>query len=312
MSPEVQERCVPSCDIDEPPTDAKRTEGARLSYADAVSSPLGRSLVRGLEAATGARRIARLYERLPAKQAEGLELWTAVCELLELEVVVGGRPPEQIPATGPLVVVANHPFGVADGAVACRVVGQIRQDFRLLAIDLLRQLPETAPWVLPIDFQGQRASVLTNLQTRAASIAALREGRSLILFPAGEVATATHPFGKAREGPWHPFLGRLLQATSAEVLPLFFPGQNSWAFHLASKFGTAARMALFMHETRRRIGSRIEVIVGDVIRRPELDALVDRTAVVQYVRERTLALGRRQADRRRRSPSARPGENRAQ
>jgi len=48
-------------------------------------------------------------------------------------------PQEQlnrIPATGPLIVVANHPHGLVDGMVLAETIGRIRTDYKILTRSL--------------------------------------------------------------------------------------------------------------------------------------------------------------------------------
>jgi putative hemolysin len=243
-----------------------------------------------LEFLAGAGPLRRRYRRLPAELARGVDLWAAVTKLLELQLDVAGLPVARIPASGPLLVVVNHPFGVVDGVAVCRILSERRRDFKVMAISLLSGIPEMAPWVLPIDFTGAPESRAINLRSRAAALEELADGRALVMFPAGEVATAPTLRGAAVEAPWHPFASRLVAAARADVLPVHVAGQNSWRFHLASRIGVSCRLAMLMHETNRLLGGRIRVTIGEPIRYGELERWGDRRELADRLRSRTLSL----------------------
>ena len=55
-----------------------------------------------------------------------------------------------IPAQGPLVVIANHPFGILDGLMMGHLLDTVRGDFRILANAVFRKAPDLDRVLLPI------------------------------------------------------------------------------------------------------------------------------------------------------------------
>ena len=55
---------------------------------------------------------------------------------------VADRDLQHIPRKGPVVVVANHPFGILEGAILSTLLGRIRPDVKFLANDILTVIPE--------------------------------------------------------------------------------------------------------------------------------------------------------------------------
>jgi putative hemolysin len=82
-------------------------------------------------------------------------------------------------------------------------------------------------------------------------------------------------------------MARLSKLTGAAVLPLFFHGTNSPAFHVAGMVHPLLRTALIPHELLKKAGANIRLSIGSIIPADRLAAIPDPTG---YVRGRTLLL----------------------
>ena len=169
-----------------------------------------------------------------------------------------------VPKTGPVVFVANHPYGVLDGIVMSWLVSKARPDFLVLTHIVLTRAPEAASSILPIDFSGAEGAEQTNLASRAAARAHLAKGGAIVVFPAGAISTAPDKFGlkPAVDGRWQPFVSQLIQRSQATVVPIWFGGQNSRLFQIASHVSLTLRLSLIFHEVKTRIGTALPVAIG--------------------------------------------------
>lgn len=262
----------------------------RFTYASDELGSSGQSVVRLIEWATGQPRIRRMYERYTKRGRPPELFWQDAIEALELELRLSRRPADAIPADGPLMVVANHPFGVVDGIILCWLVAQVRPDYRIMTHRVLHQAPEVRPRILPVDFSGTDAATRNNLRSRRLARDLLDDGGALLVFPDGGVAAAPKTFGRAVDGPWGTLAAKLALATGTAVLPVFFHGQNSRWFQAASNIHQTLRYALLFHEVRNKIGRRIDVTIGDVIAPARLRTLGDRNAVTAFLRQATHGL----------------------
>ena len=164
----------------------------------------------------------------------------------------------------PLVMIANHPFGIGDGICILSLAEQLKRPFKVLIHRDLLKVPEIRQYSLPIDFSETRDAVRFNLQTRNEALQLIRQGVTIVIFPAGGVATAENPFGRAEELPWKMFAARLVQSARASVLPVYFEGQNSWLFHAASHFSETLRLSLLVSEFRHFAGNSVKVNIGRI------------------------------------------------
>lgn len=263
-----------------------------FTYADPTFPPIKRKIIQLIEKATGQPELKRLYIENQRNPVPGETFFQAAVRRLRLTVDVDEAKLAAIPRTGPLVVVANHPFGVLDGIVISWLVGRVRSDFLVLTNAVLLRAPEVKPYLLPVDFAETEEALKTNLATRKAAVRHLEQGGCIVVFPAGGVSTAPDRLGrkKAIDAVWQPFTSQLIQKSRATVLPIFFAGQNSRLFQIASHIHLTLRLSLIFKEVRDRIGSTMPVAIGDPIPFSDLETLKDRKALALALRERTYAL----------------------
>ncbi len=101
-----------------------------------------------------------------------------------------GVNPKTISAVGPLVFVANHPFGIVDGVALCDIALQARGDFRIMIHSLLCQDKDLAPFFLPEDFNLTKAAVKNNIRAKKVAQDCLAQNIPILIFPSGFVSTA--------------------------------------------------------------------------------------------------------------------------
>src|SRR5687767_5908993 len=231
---------------------SRRLGAAALSYAAPEDTRSKQAVIRLVERLSGQARVERIYRQVRASLRPEDDVWAQAMRGLDITVRHDPCRLADVPRQGPLVVVANHPFGVVDGLALCHLVAKIRQDFRVVAMSTLCRIPEVRAHVLPINFANTRDAVATSARSRAAARALLVAGGCLLIFPAGAVSTSRRPFGLAEDAPWHPFVGRLVQSSRAAVLPVRFEGQNSRLFQLVSQVSPTLRLSLLLREAVSR------------------------------------------------------------
>jgi len=204
------------------------------------------------------------YQR--AKQLTAGSFPARALNVLEITLDIGPQGLAHVPSEGPLVVAANHPHGVLDGLLLASALERVRPDVRLLANSLLQRLPEMQEICFFVDpFGGPDAAARSHAGLRAAHLW-LRQGHTLIAFPAGEVAHAPAPQGTTHaDSAWHDTIGRLALATRASVVPAHIEGCNSRLFYAAGRIHPLLRTLLLPRELMRQQGRSVRVRFG----RPE-------------------------------------------
>lgn len=276
-----------------PLTDASLSDEPPISYLDPAMSATRRAVVRVVERVTGQRKLKAVYTAFRAEGGTKESFWSEMLRRSAIRLDFDHSALDRIPREGPLMVVANHPYGLVDGFALCWLIHQVRPDFKLLINSVLSQAPETEDHFLPLDFSGTREAQLVNIRSRAAARAQLEAGGCLVVFPAGGISTAPDRWGRrpAMDAPWQPITGQLVQRGRCPVLPVYFEGQNSRLFQIASHYSVTVRLALIAGEVRRRFGTRLGLKVGELIPFEELAPIADRAALAGELCRRTYALG---------------------
>lgn len=261
-----------------------------LTYATQDDPPLKRWIIITLERWAGRDALVPLYEtwRRDYVGRQGQIMRPALTILdVDLEVVRGELPKTLDPAT-PLVIVSNHPYGIVDGFGALSLAEALGRPFRVLIHKDLVKVPEIRPYALPIDFTETKEAQAANIKVRREALELLAQGTTIIVFPAGGVATSPTTFGRAVDLPWKTFTARMILASRAQVLPLYFEGQCSPLFHFISKFSLILRLSAILREFRRKIGHPLRVHIGDPIPFEAISEAVgtDRRALMNMLYDR--------------------------
>jgi putative hemolysin len=236
-----------------------------------------------------------LYERISRSNA-GRSTF-AERALAEMGIDLGISPIDlnHIPRNGPLVVVANHPFGGVDGLALAALVQRVRPDVKLLANEMLSCIPELRDTLLPVNAFGDAEA--ENLRSMRAAIRWVKDGGVLCVFPAGEVSHFTMASRTVADGAWNPVSARLAQITGAAVLPIFFEGRNSAFFQLAGLIHPRLRTALLPRELLRHHDTRIRLHIGTVVPAERLAKFRGPVEATAYLRLRCHILSGRVSDR---------------
>src|SRR5215471_15605947 len=163
----------------------------------------------------------------------GESLFADLLSRLEVECQVSPADLARVPATGPAVVVVNHPFGFLEGAILAATLPKVRKDFKIVANSLLAGFAELGDSFIFVNPFGGKQAVHENRRPLRECLSWLRAGGMLVIFPAGEVAHLSWRERSISDPAWHPNVARLIQRAGSTAVPVYFAGANSVPFHLA-------------------------------------------------------------------------------
>jgi putative hemolysin len=222
-------------------------------------------------------KVRDLYHRV--RQApDGFQMDNLLAEM-RVGLRVTAADTARIPATGPVVVVANHPFGVLDGAVLTVLLTRVRPDVKVLTNFLLRDVPELQA--------GSNGRALRE------ALVWLQTGGMLAIFPAVDVSHWQMPEAKIADPQWNETAVRLVRKTAACILPVYFCGRNSVGFQLLGRVHPRLRSAFLLQEFLQQEGKTVELRVGSVIASESITGIATDREAIEYLRWRTYLLARR-------------------
>lgn len=273
----------------------------RLSYAGTFKNPFKAGSIRAIEWLTAKYTLLKLIRDFERKGAPfGSPFWPAAIAHMGIRI---DTPPEEIariPATGPVVVVANHPSGVVDGMIMAEIVNRVRSDFKILTRSLLTGIPEVEQFMIPVPFPHEDNARELGLQMREETMAHLKAGGVIILFPAGRVAHSETLFGPAIEGEWNVFTHKMVRASGATIVPMKFEGQNSRAYMIANLLSATVRQGLLLHEIKRGLHKPSRPYIGEPVPASVLKQWDGNPrGFLAWLRAHTLALSEPEPARRR-------------
>ena len=264
----------------------------KLSYANTFSNPWKIYSIRTIEWLTGKIPLLRRIREFERRGAPvGQEFFNQALEIMGIDVTTPAEQLANIPPTGPLVVVANHPHGMVDGMVMAQLIGQVRTDYQILTRNLLSGVREVEQFMLPVAFPHEENSVRQNLDMRRQAMTHLKNGGVIILFPSGQVAHSKTFFGPAIESEWNPFTAKMLLRSHATVLPIYFPGRNTRLYQIANLLSATLRQGLLLHEASHSLDRPQSPVIGAPIPPEEIGKWADNPrGMMAWLREQTLAL----------------------
>ena len=233
-----------------------------------------------------------------AEQSDGARFFDTLLQRLDLSYACAETDRHRIPARGPVVVVANHPYGLADGLILGSLLLRIRPDIKFMANSLLAtaELEASRNYIIPVNPFGGPGSATANRKGLRRCVNWLKSGGLVIMFPAGEVSSLRLPAGTISDPAWSETAVRIVRMTNALTVPVFFHGSNSPAFQLAGLLHPGLRTILLPRELLNKRGRTVKVAVGNPITPSSLSRHPTARAAADYLQWRTHLLHARREE----------------
>lgn len=227
----------------------------------------------------GAGKANRAYANVVDKTDMSLE---AITSELKIKTQFDEHSLANIPATGPTIIICNHPTGIVDGIVLLDIITRVRKDVRFLGNFLLKRVEPMSPYLIPVNpFEERKGGNIYGLKE---GLRHLNDGGCLLLFPAGEVSTWQKGWHHIADKKWDTAAIKLMRKSKATIVPAWIDGRNSLTFRVLGKIHPRLRTAMLLHEIFNKKGQTFPVTIGAPIAPGRLRELTNLDDFAHYTR----------------------------
>lgn len=217
----------------------------------------------------------------------------AVLRTLHCELKLDPQQLAAVPRRGPLVFVANHPFGGVEGLMLGALMFRVRSDAKLIVNEMLGCIPEMRQMSFLVNVFGSAEATRGNVRALRQAIHHLKSGGCVGVFPAGAVSHLRLEQWRVSDPPWSPHIGWLIRRAGAAVVPVHFFGRNGAVFQLAGLVHPRLRTALLAREITNKHHWTCQPLIGSTISADEMAEFSSDEQAIQYLRHRCYALAER-------------------
>lgn len=253
-----------------------------------------RLLASALEMALGLDRLADIYDARPPN-ATAYEFLAHSLDALGIKIQTeNAEQLLEIPKTGPVLIVANHPLGGLEGVAIAKVIAEHRPDLRVLTNQLLRRIPELSEMFIGVDVLSSNAAS-GNVGGIKQVHQHLKNDGAVLLFPAGMVSAYEPEHRRVQDRPWSRLVGQLIKRYECPCVPVYVGGRNSSYFYTAGRIHPRLRTILLPRQLANKQNYELPLSIGRLIPAAELRLLKSPKAVTEYIRVSTDALAQQPA-----------------
>ncbi|MEJ2154280.1 MAG: lysophospholipid acyltransferase family protein [Desulfobacteraceae bacterium] len=266
----------------------------RAALSGSLPQGLINILVPAAEHFLSINKINRIYQSCPA-DLDAKAFCRFCLTQLGIDYAITEEEMAAIPQNGPLVMMANHPFGGMEGIILAEILLQARPDVRILGNYLLTHIPALAPLIVPVDPINPRKSASANARALKSAMDWVAGGGALLTFPSGEVSHLNLRTGKVADPPWSPHIAKLAMRTKAKVVPVHVRGRNSLLFNAMGLIHPRLRTLLLPRELTNKSGVTVQLTMGRPIHWRKLTDFTTPAEVMNFLRFNTELLKHRKS-----------------
>ncbi|MCB9027430.1 MAG: GNAT family N-acetyltransferase [Bdellovibrionaceae bacterium] len=207
-------------------------------------------------------------EKIKGKVTDDKDIFELISDALEIKFEFESNFESQIPKDGSFITVVNNSNGWANTLGAVMGLRRVRKDVKIIGNEVLLNLPEIRPHLIPFDMWDADLSYLRSSKNKYSMELALehiQSGGVLVILPGEEVASTKYVLGRAFESEWKEQYGNLIERAKVPVLPVYVKAQTRTRFNFLSLFGGVFRYSALASELKALSGKNFQVKLGNVL-----------------------------------------------
>lgn len=228
--------------------------------------------------------VNKLYDQL--KNTEGKVFFDQFLKKLGVNYIAYEEDLAKIPKTGPFILVANHPLGAVDGILMCKILAEIRPDFKIMGNFLLQKIEPMKDYVIPVNpFEGRKES-FSSLSGMRETLAHLKSGGCIGIFPAGEVSNKNNETGEVLDKDWELAALKLIKKAKVPVVPMYFHAKNSRAFYSFAKIHPDLQTLMLPSEMLKKRERPVRIRIGKPVSSKMIEDCDDAKELGEFLRKK--------------------------
>lgn len=218
---------------------------------------------------TKINEVNKLYDKLKDKTDK--DFFDSFVKERNLSYIVFEEDLAKVPKTGPFILVSNHPLGAIDGILMCKILSEIRPDFKVMGNFLLEKIKPMEPYVIPVNPFEKRKDAYNSASGMRGTLKHLENGGCVGIFPAGEVSNKNNPYGEILDKEWEIPALKLIKMAKVPVVPMYFHAKNSRMFYQMAKMHPNLQTLMLPSEMMKDREDPIRIRIGKPITVKVLD-----------------------------------------
>jgi len=183
----------------------------------------------------------------------------ATLDYFNFSYKVSSNEIENIPSSGRVVIIANHPLGALDALSLIHLIRKVRPDIKVVANDMLAQIKQLKPILVGVNTFDENISKSSVQEIHKT----LEQEEALIIFPSGEVSRA-RPNG-VKDTQWHKGFLKFAKKNRSPILPVYIKAKNSALFYTLSSLNKGLSALLLPHEMFKQQSGSLDFVIGESI-----------------------------------------------
>ena len=215
----------------------------------------------------------------------------SILKQLDVKFDLPEKDLKNIPLSGPIITISNHPFGGIDSLILIKILLSCRSDFKIMGNFLLQRVEPLKEFILPVNPFETRKEVKSSFMGLKAGISYTKESHLVSVFPAGEVSTYQADINTITDREWQKSALKFIKNAEVPVIPIYFHGSNSRWFYILAGIHPLLRTAKLPSELLNKKNKTVQIRIGKQISIKEQSEISDISRYGRYLRARTYSLG---------------------
>lgn len=171
---------------------------------------------------------------------------------------------QNIPRTGPCIIIANHPTGLADGLAVFQAIRDRRRDHVFLAnADAVRVIPNGDDIIIPVEWVMEKRSLAKTRETLVNMRQAIKAEKCIVIFPSGRLARMS--WRGLVDQPWETSAATVARKYKVPIIPLRIQARNSAMYYCFSRLNAELRDITLFREMLNKKHRLFRLTFGEII-----------------------------------------------